>query len=50
MTAVIVVFVRDSIIASLRINPSEYPSGIHCWTPNEEAHIKKAEEGATDLA
>jgi hypothetical protein len=36
--------VRDSIIASLRINPSEYLSGIHCWTPTEESAIKNAGE------
>lgn len=40
--------VRNSIIASLRINPSEYLCGIHCWTPSEEAQANKSAEAAME--
>jgi hypothetical protein len=42
--------VRNSIIASLQINPQDYIAGFHCWTPREEREIKKAEDGSSEQA
>jgi hypothetical protein len=42
--------VRNSIIGSLQINPDDYISGFKCWTPREEAEIKKAGESSSGQA
>lgn len=38
--------VRDALLASLRINVSDYISGIHCWTPREADDIENAGDGS----
>jgi hypothetical protein len=35
--------VSDTIVAAVRISPSDYISSIHCWTPREAEEIKAGE-------